>query len=218
MVTGRLADVLEALAGIAGDSSEAAKSLAKALRRGTANVFWGGMLMDMAGRIEATRQLCQEARNTGTARSEGSQGDEIRSALLEKAQSTYVWHGFPDLAAAYEGGLEYGPRLDEACSKRHEAYVRRCNELGYAPCERRTFKSPDRQRWAVNYLRHKCSGYRNAYRQLQAEARETLGPHTSPDDLDTFCEQIHQIIKNRVQDRIAEEFPELAEAAEEQKV
>ena len=53
---------------------------------------------------------------------------------------------------------------------------------------------------------------------MQDEARELLGPDSPQDDLDTVCEQIHQIIKNRVQERIAVRFPELAEAAREQMV
>ena len=50
--TSRLADALETLAEIASDCPEASMNLVRALRKGTANAFWGGMLQDMADRIE----------------------------------------------------------------------------------------------------------------------------------------------------------------------
>ena len=149
---------------------------------------------------------------------EDGRRDRICSVLLEKARSMDIAYDFPDLATAYEKGLERGPELDKACRGRHDACVRRCKARGYVPSEPRAFKVPSKQRWAANHLRHKCSGYEGAYVQLQEEARELLGPDSPQDDLDTVCEQIHQIIKNRVQERIAVRFPELAEAARGQMV
>ena len=223
MVTGRLADALEALAEIARDGPKETKSLAKALRRGAANAFWGGMLHDMADRIEAgaAGQGTREAGNGGATETKDGRRDKVRLALLEKAQSMAIGCDFPDLAAAYEKGRQRGPGLDKENRKSHDAYVRRCKALGYVPCEHRAFKAPDEQRWAANYLRHECSGYDDASGELQEEAWELLGPDSPQPDLEgTYAigGMMHQVIKNRIQEQIAAQFPELAEAAREQRV
>ena len=223
VVTGRLADTLEMLAEIARDGPKETKNIAKAFRRGAANAFWGRMLQDMADRIEdsAAGQDPREPENGGATETKRDRRDEIRSALLEKAQSMTIRYDFPDLVTAYEKGEKHGPRLDKEYRELHDSYVRRCKTHGYVPCEHRAFKAPDEQRWAANYLRHKCSGYENAYEQLQEEARELLEPDSPQPDLegaDVIDEMIHQVIKNRVQEQIATQFPELAEAAREQRV
>ena len=223
MVTGRLADALEELAEIARDSPKETKNLSKALRRGAANAFWGVMLQDMADRIEAgaAGQGPREAGNDGATETKGGQRDEVRSTLLEKVQSVAIGYDFPDLATAYEKGRERGPGLDKAYLELCDAYVRRCKARGYVPCEHRTFKAPDEQRWAANYLRHECSGYKDAYEQLQEEAWELLGPDSPQPDLEgvyAIGGMVHQVIKNRIQEQIAAQFPELAEAAREQRV
>lgn len=223
VVTDRLADTLEILAEIARDGPKETKNLAKALRRGAANVFWGRMLQDMADRIEdsAAGQDPREPENGGATETKRDRRDKIRSALLEKAQSMAIAYDFPDLATAYERGREHGSRLDKEYRELHDSYVRRCKVRGYVPCEHRTFKAPDEQRWAVNYLRHKCSGYENAYKQLQEEAWELLEPDSPQSDLEgayAIGEMIHQAIKNRIQEQIAAQFPELTEAAREQRV
>ena len=217
VVTGRLADALETLAEISCKGPGNAEHLARALRRGATNTFWGDVLQDIADRIKTRMTDQGHQRTGGKARTEDGRSGKIRSALLRKAQTVDIMCDFPKLATAYKNGRECGRRLDRACQERHDAYARRCKARGYKPYERRTFKSPDAQRWAVNYLRHACSGY-DDYKQLQAEACKLLGPNCTQDYADAVCECIHQIIKNRVQDRIVEAFPELAEAAEEQKV
>ena len=218
MVTGRLADALDALAEIANDGPKETKSLAKALRQGATNAFWGGMLQDMADRIEANvaGQGTREAGNGGAVETGDDRRDEVCSALLEEAQSMAIGHDFPDLATAYEKGRERGPGLDKTSRELHDAYVRRCKTRGYAPCEPRAFKAPDEQRWAANYLRHECSGYKDTYEQLQEEAWKLLGSDSPQPDLegaDAIGGMMHQIVKNRVQEQIAAQFPELAEAA-----
>ena len=223
VVTGRLADVLEALAEIARDGPKETKDIAKALRRGAANAFWGGMLQDMADRIEdgASGQGHRETENGGATETKGGRRDEVRSALLEKARSMTIGHDFPDLATAYEKGRECGPGLDKEYLELHEAYARRCKARGYVPCERRASKVPDEQRWAANYLRHERSGYDDASGQLQEEAWALLGPGSpQPDSEGAYAigGMIHQVIKNRIQEQIAAQFPELAEAAREQMV
>ena len=223
MVTCRLADTLKILAEIARDGPKETKNLAKALRRGTANAFWGRMLQDMADRIEdsAAGHGLREPENGGATETKRDRRDEIRSALLEKAQSMDIWYDFPDLATVYEKGREHGPRLDMEYRELHDSYVRRCKARGYVPCEHRVFKAPDEQRWAANYLRHKCSGYKDAYEQLQEETRELLRSDSPQPDLEcvyAIGEMIHQTIKNRVQEQIATRFSELAEAAREQRV
>ena len=223
VVTGRLADTLEMLSEIACDGPKETQDLAKALRRGATNAFWGRMLQDMADRIEnsAVGQDPREPENGDATETKRDRRDKIRSALLEKTQSVVIMYDFPDLATAYEKGRECGPGRDKECRELHDSYVRRCRARGYVPCEHRAFKAPDEQRWAVNYLRHECLGYENAYEQLQDEARELREPDSPQPDLegaDVIDEMIHQAIKNRIQEQIAARFPELAEAAREQMV
>ena len=223
VATGSLAAALEVLAEIARDGQKETKSLAQALRRGAANSFWGGMLQGMADRIDASAAE-QEARETGNgavAETKDSRMDEACLTLLEKAQSMTIKYDFPDLATAYEKGREYGPGLDKEYGELHDTYVGRCEVRGYVPCKPREFKVPDEQRWAVNYLRHKCSSYEDACGRLQDEAQGQLEPDSPRPDWEGFhatSEMIHQVIKNRVQEQIEAQFPELADAAKEQMV
>ena len=215
MATVRLADALEDMAEAAGGGPEAADSVARALRRGAGSTFWGEALLAAADRIGAAGQPVQEGGN-GDAPSPGDFAPEMAAPgaeLLEKAKTADLACDFPDLATAYDMGREYGPKLDEDKRKAYEGYAKRCGAMGWAPCETRKFMAPDEQRWAVSYLRHRRSKYDEVYRQLQDVVWEL--PMGGRGVLE---EQVHRIIKNRVQDRIAEDFPELAEAAEEQKV
>ena len=89
----------------------------------------------------------------------------------------------------------------------------------YVPYKPKTFKSSDKQRWAVNYLRHECSSYKEAYEQLQDEVWELLDPDIPQADYEgayVVSELVHCTIKNRIQEKIAAQFPELADAAGEQ--
>ena len=218
MSTVQLADTLEDMAEVAGKGPEAAKSVARALRMGAANAFWGKALLAAADRIES-QAAEQRVRETGNGNGTSPDAAVPKNAdmhgaeLLEKARATDIAYDFPDLAEAYKRGRECGPECDEQKRKSHEGYAKRCKARGYVPCEPRALKARDEQGWAVNYLRHKCSNYEEIYGQLQNEAWELpiAGRHV-------LCEHIHQIVKNRVQGKIAEEFPELAEAAMEQKV
>ena len=218
MATSRLADALENMAEVAGKGPEAAKIVARALRMGIGNAFWGEALLAAADRIEAkaAAQGTQETWNGGGASTDASipQIVDVPGAeLLEKAKTVYIAYNFPDLATAYARGRECGTEWDEQKRKSHEGYAKRCKARGYVPCEPRALKAPDEQRWAVNHLRHKCSNYEEIYKQLQNEVWDLpiAGWYA-------LYELIHQIVKNRVQDKIAGQFPELAEAAEEQKV
>lgn len=220
VVTNKLAGVLETLATIARDGPDAAANLARAFRRGAANAAWGRMLQYMADRIEAGEagQVIQRTGNDAAAGIWDVRKDETCSLMLDKARSAEITYAFPSLATAYKQGRRRGSALDKACGKRYEAYAKHCRELGYVPPGNRTFKAPSEQRWAVNYLRHECSGYTETYKQLQKEARDVLGPDTLSDELDVVCEKIHQTVKNRVLDKIAACFPDLASAAREQMV
>lgn len=220
VVTGRLAGALETLAVIARDGPDAATNLARALRRGAANVFWGRMLQYMADNIEAGEagQAFQRTRDDASAGIRDAEREAIRLMILGRARSADIAYSFHDLATAYAQGRRRGSALDRACGKRHEAYSRHCRDLGYEPPDTRTFKAPPEQRWATNYLRHECTGYEATYKQLQKEARDLLGSSTPRDELDVVCEQVHQTVKNRVQEAIAARFPELASAAREQMV
>lgn len=220
VVTGKLAGVLETLACIARDGPDAAANLARAFRRGAANTTWGRMLQYMADNIEAGEEG-QVLQRTGSGVEVGiwdAKKDGTRSMILNRARTTDITYNFPSLDAAYAQGRMRGSALDRACGKRYEAFAKRCRDLGYEPPDNRTFKASPKQRWAVNYLRHECSGYEETCKQLQKEARRLLGPNISRDELDVVCEQVHQTVKNRVQGKIAARFPELAGAAREQMV
>ena len=217
MVTGSLADALETLEDIARDGPDAATNLARALRMGAANAFWGRMLQRMADDVEAgaTRQGPANAGNA--VKMQGGRRAAF-SSVLDRAGTVNIVYDFPDLATAYRMGRRRGRARDRACGARREAHTRRCKERGYAPPEYRAFRAPPEQRWAANYLRHECSGYEETYKRLQKEVRKLLGPGIPKDDLDVACEQVHQTVKNRVQREIAAQFPELAGAAIEQTV
>ena len=139
MVTGGLADALEMLAEIARDGQKETNGLAHALRRGTGNAFWGGILQDMADRIKTSivGQGHRETEAGNAAEARDYRRDEICSAFLEKAQSMDIEYDFPDLAAAYEKGSVSGPGLDKESREPHDAYVRRCKARGYVPCKHR---------------------------------------------------------------------------------
>lgn len=220
LVTRTLPDILERLAEIAGYGLEETKGLAEALRRGVANAFWGEILQNMADSIDAKVATLSRlaAEKDGLTYAEDDKINKICLTLFKEAQTIDIECDFPDLATAYAKDQKsmaehYKSKLDW-----RDPYVERCKAYNWMPCKPRTFKAPTNQRWAVNYLRHECSSYDIAYRRLQAEARKVLESDVSEDDLCVVCGRIHQIIKNRVQDSIAEAFADLAEAAIEQKV
>ena len=229
MVTGSLADILEMMTEIASEGPEATKNLVQALRRGAANAFWGGMLLDMSDKIEVkvAEQGSQWIENGSAAKEristvvgiKDSRMDRLVAELLEKAQTLDIVYNFPDLTTAYKKGCEHGPVRDKEDRKPYDMYVKRCKAHGYVPYKSKTFKSSDKQRWAVNYLRHECSSYKEACEQLQDEVWELLDPDISQADYEgayVVNELVHCTIKNRIQEKIAAQFPELADAAGEQ--
>ena len=220
LVTRTLPDTLERLAEIAGYGLEETKGLAKALRRGVANTFWGEILQAMADHIDAKAVTLGglAAEGGGLTDNIDDKRNKICLALLKKAQTIDIECDFPDLAAAYRGGQKSMTKHYKDKPDRLDPYIERCKTSSWVPCKPRAFKAPANQRWAVNYLRHECSSYDDACRRLKAEARGLLESDISTDDLCVVYGQIHQIIKNRVQDRIANKFADLAEAAIEQKV
>ena len=228
-MTGSLADALGMMAEIVGEGPGATKNLAQALRRGAANAFWGGMLLYMADKIEVkvAEQGFQGIENGGATKGrantvaeiKGSRMDRLVAELLEKAQTLDIVYNFPDLATAYKKGREHGPVRDKEDQKPYDMYVKRCKARGYVPYKPKTFRSSDKQRWAVNYLRHERSSYKEAYEQLQDEVWELLDPDVSKADYEgayVVSELVHCAIKNRIQEKIVAQFPELADAAREQ--
>lgn len=216
VVTGRLIHPLEDMAEIASEGPEAAKSVARALRRGAASAFWGEALSAAADRIDASAaaQSMQETGNdigTGLGDFNPKIVDTLGEKMLEKAKTVEIAYDFPDLDTAYRYGRECGPGWDEQKRKSREGLDRQCKALGYVPCEPRKLNAPDDQRWAVNYLRHIRSDYDEVYRRLQDETWGQWGRRGF-----VLREQIHQIVKNRVLAEIAARFPELADASDEQ--
>ena len=219
VVAGKLATALDVLARMARDCPEAAASLAGALRNAGADAVWGGALHAMAERAE------EWAAGRGGGTSEysavGIGGGPVagaRSGVLDGARRAKISCDFPDLATAYEMGQKHGPKLDEICRRRRDAFKRLCIKRGFVPPGTVKPESPNESRWAVNYLRHERTDYTAVYGRLQRKARARLKATASRDEVRVVFEMIHRIVKNRVQDKIAGEFPELAGVAMEQRV
>ena len=217
VVAGKLATALDVLARMARDCPEAAASLAGALRNAGADAVWGGALHAMAERAEEWAA----GRGGGAyGYMTAGIGPAVRacSGVLDEARRAEVLCDFPDLATAYEMGQRRGPRLDRICKRRRDAFKRLCIKRGFVPPGTVKPESPNESRWAVNYLRHECTNYRAVYGWLQRKARTRLKATASRDEVRVVSEMIHRIVKNRVQDKIAGEFPELAGVAMEQRV
>ena len=220
VVAGKLADALDALAVIIRDCPEAYLSVVQALCKCRFNMFLGGLFLNTVQWMESgvVVQSNKHPRGDITGIDRNDIVTEIYLSLLKKAKCAHIAYDFPDLSTAYKKGRERGLKLDNAFKKRHSMFVKLCKKRGLVPPEPRKINAADSQRWATNYLRHECSDYKHVYEWLQCEARNILKQYISQDDLCVVYEQIHQIIKNRVQDKIAEMFPKLTDVCMEQKV
>jgi len=225
-----LAHAFNCVTGIAGWEPKVAGEFIRALLETADNQLAKNMLSDMAKRIDeaATKRRSPDTEDgAGT----GHEADIIKSdeeiltdgicaEMSQRAQTFKIEYSFPDnLAIAYEEGRKSGPSYDK---ERPVPYPQDMywSEV-YMPRKLRIFQLPVEQRWTVNYLRHECTDYKAACEKLQEEAMELLEQNDYEAVWEAKCvigEQIHRIIKNRIQEEIAERFPELAEAAEEQKV
>lgn len=207
---------LNVTVGIARWEPEAAEELLLALLKKADGQLAKDMLSDMACRIEAVA----EHGDATTEENVEGWADKVRAEMSDGARAVNIEHTFPsDVETAYEEGRKSRPNHDGAESALHP------DEFGwsevYKPRKLRTFNAPDEQRWAVNHLRHGRSNYEKICTKLQKEARKMLkqnGRTADPREESVINETIHQIIKNRVLEEIAVRFPELAEAAREQKV
>ena len=225
-----LAYAFNCVAGIASWEPEVAREFVHALLDTADNHLAKNMLSDVANRIDEvvdTRDGPDTEDGAWTGhRSEIIKSDEemltdrICAEMSERARTFEIEYNFPDnLAVAYEEGRKSGP------SHGNERPVPYPPDIDwskvYMPRKLRIFQSPVGQRWTVNYLRHECTDYETACEKLQKEAMDLLERNGHGVVLEAKCiidEQIHRIVKNRIQEEIAERFPELAEAAVEQKV
>ena len=127
VAAGKLASALDTLERMARDCPEAAASLAGALYNAGADAVWGGALRVMAERAEEWAA----GRDGGTSEYDvaGIGGGPVARTcpgVLDGARRAKISCDFPDLATAYEMGQKHGPKLDEICRRRRDAFKRLC--------------------------------------------------------------------------------------------
>ena len=218
---------LNRVAGIASWEPETAREFIRALLERANGPIAKNMLADIDGRIKEATAGRQGPNAEGTPEADRntskdgphSMANGIWAEMSERARTFKIEYEFPDdLEVAYKQGRKEGPRYEKEQPVSHTQDIRW--DEAFAPSKLRTFQAPVGQRWAVNYLRLECSGYKTACKKLLEEARNMLerdGRSASLED-NVVYEQIHRIIKNRVQNTIAKRFPELAAASKEQMI
>lgn len=225
-----LAYAFNRVAGIANYEPKVAGEFIRALLETADNQLTKTMLLGMIKHIDeaTTKQRGSDTEGgTGTDHGAGIVNnseeiltDGIRTKMSKRARTFKIEYNFPDnLAIAYEEGRKLGPNHNKERSVPYPQDI--AWSAMYMPHKLRLFQSPVGQRWAVNYLRHECTDYEDACAKLQKEAMDLLeqnghGGNWAAKHI--IAEQIHCIIKNRIQTEIGERFPELAKAAGEQKV
>ncbi len=218
------------VAGIASREPEVSKEFIHALLETADSQLAKNMLLDMVNRID---EVATKKHNSDTEDRAGTghgadmiKNDEeilangIRAEMSKRARTFKIEYNFPDnLVVAYEEGRKFGPSHDKDQSVPHLQDIR-WSEI-YMPRKLRTYQSPVGQRWAVNYLRHKCTDYEAACEKLEKEAMDLLVRNGHEGDWEAkrvIDEQIRRIIKNRIQEEISDRFPDLTAAAGEQRV